>query len=178
MKTILRVIPLVGLAACSSSPTIPAPSAGSSTPAPTAPSAATVGLVTAADTTADAGPDVVPVGGMMLPSAQGNGLRLVRLPNDGGLNCIAPAVFPASCRQISLDRGYYFTDSTGAMLDNQGGPIAAPLGDVCPTGGTGYEVTCGADPNTGTWGMAPAGLGCVEAIGNDFVGYTYCCPCP
>jgi hypothetical protein len=113
---------------------------------------------------------------MMLPSAQGNGLYVVRLPNDGGLNCIAPAVFPASCQQISLDRGYYYTNNTGAMFNQEGDPIPAPLGDVCPTGGTGYEINCGFD-DAGVWGKAPPGLGCVQAAGNDWLGYTYCCPC-
>jgi hypothetical protein len=166
----------LALAACSAPTT--GPSSPVTPPAPPSP----LGFVGAADTPADAAPDVVPLGGMILPSTDADvgGLSLVRLRNDGGLNCIAPPI--AACHQVALDRGYYYTRDGVTMLDQQGSPIGAPLGEKCPPGDE-YMVNCQPNFDAGNgvyapWGMPPSSLRCVQALGNDFAGPTYCCPCP
>jgi hypothetical protein len=105
----------------------------------------------------------------------GNNLVIVRIPSDGSIGCAAPSALPATCSQVPLDQGYYYTLPAGGMFDQLGDPISQPLGERC--GSNSYEINCQFD-STGVWGMPPASLGCSQAVGNDFIGPTFCCPCP
>jgi hypothetical protein len=62
------------------------------------------------------------------------------------------------------------------MFDQDGTPISAPIGWICPSSGM-YEIHCGIDWDAASgWGKPTDSLGCI-AVGG-YSGVVYCCPCP